>query len=462
MDGGVLASEGANATSPAFYLYGHAPGTVECAVSNRHRTRHLPPDVRTSARIVRRRDLGRRRLSFVGIGRRTTATGDVRYEVRLRGPDGLERSRTFRTRKAAETYERELLAQRDRGGWVDPRAGRITLADWVTEWSGTLVNLRPSSRRIYLDNLRLHVLPEFGSVQLNKLDKAMLRAWMARLTASHLKPASGHQVYRALRRVLGSAVENDILVRNPLDGIKPPRFEQQEMRFLAPGEVAQLEGAIDVRYRAFVTVGAYCGLRLGELAGLRRHRVDLLHRHLQVVEQLGRGEDGRWSLQPLKTRSSLRSVALPAIVVDNLDEHLRHWAGHGREGFVFTAPDGGPIDPDNFRARVWTPAVAAAGLVPLRIHDLRHTTASLAIAAGADVKMLQTMLGHASAVMTLDRYGHLMPGRAQDVAARLDALARAAVAETISPAVPLDARDFRGMAANRAGSSQDENGPELV
>jgi len=113
------------------------------------------------------------------------------------------------------------------------------------------------------------VLPELGAVQLNKLDKAMLRAWMARLTASHLKPASVHQVYRALRRVLEAAEENDILVRNPLDGIKPPRFEQQEMRFLAPGEVAQLEAAIDVRYRAFVTVGAYCGLRLGEMAGLR-------------------------------------------------------------------------------------------------------------------------------------------------------------------------------------------------
>ena len=89
---------------------------------------------------------------------------------------------------------------------------------------------------------------------------------------------------------------------------------------------------------------------------------------------------------------------------------------------MFTAPDGGHIDPDNSRSRAWTPAVAAAGLVPLRIDDLRHTTASLAIAAGADVKTLQTMLGHASAVMTLDRYGHLMPGRGEDVADHLDAL----------------------------------------
>ena len=155
-------------------------------------------------------------------------------------------------------------------------------------------------------------------MQLNKLDKAMLRVWMAELTASHLKPGTVHQVYRALRRVLGAAVKNDILVRSPLDGIKPPRVERQEMRFLEPGAVALLADSIGARYRAFVTVGAYCGLRLSELAGLRRHRVDLLHRHLLVVEQLGRDEGGRWALQPLKTRSRVRSVALPAMVVDSL------------------------------------------------------------------------------------------------------------------------------------------------
>jgi len=75
------------------------------------------------------------------------------------GPNGRDPSRTFRTRMAAEAYEREVLAQRDRGGWVDPRAGRITLAEWVTESTDMLASLRPSSRRIYLDNLRLHVLP---------------------------------------------------------------------------------------------------------------------------------------------------------------------------------------------------------------------------------------------------------------------------------------------------------------
>jgi hypothetical protein len=114
--------------------------------------------------------------SVWAIVRRTTTSGEVRYEVRLRGPDGRERSRTFRTRKSAEAYERELLALCDRGGRIDPRAGRTTLAEWVAEWSTTLVSLRPSSRRIYRDNLRLHVLPVLGESVVGALDEH-LRWW---------------------------------------------------------------------------------------------------------------------------------------------------------------------------------------------------------------------------------------------------------------------------------------------
>ncbi|MCC6339060.1 MAG: site-specific integrase, partial [Acidimicrobiia bacterium] len=214
-----------------------------------------------------------------------------------------------------------------------------------------------------------------------------------------------------------------------------------EMRFLTPREVAALADAIDERYRAFVIVGAYCGLRLGELAGLRRHRVDVPGRHLQVVEQLGRDEGGRWVLQPPKTKTSQRSVVLPGVVAEELVHHFDTWAEPERTGFVFTAPEGGHLDPDNFRSRFWAPAVLAAGLGGLRIHDRRHTTASLAIAAGADVKLLQTMLGHASAVMTLDRYGHLFPGRGREVADRLDQI----VAASRETRDEIHSRDIRGM-----------------
>lgn len=104
-----------------------------------------------------------------------------------------------------------------------------------------------------------------------------------------------------------------------------------------------------------------------------------------------------------RPKGSVRSVAIPAFVAKTLDEHLTFQGSLSADDLVFQAPAGGYLRPENFRRRVWAPAVRSAGLEPLRLHDLRHTCASLAIAAGADVKVLQRMLGHASAALTLDR-----------------------------------------------------------
>jgi integrase len=243
-------------------------------------------------------------------------------------------------------------------------------------------------------------------------------------------------------------VDGDVLARNPLAGVKPPRVERRDMRVLTADEVATLADTVDERYRARVLVGAYCGLLWGELAGLRRHRVDLLHHSVQVVEALGLGEQGRLALLPVKTGASHRAVSLPILATAALEDHMGRSADPTRTGFVFTAPLGGHLDGNTFRNHFWLPAVAAARLAPLRVHDLRHTTAFLALAAGADVKVLQSMLGHASAAMALDRYGHLMPGQAASVAERLDAMARAAVSRRPSAPVRLRSRDSRGIEVN--------------
>ncbi len=210
------------------------------------------------------------------------------------------------------------------------------------------------------------------------------------------------------------------------------------MRFLTHDEVAALASVVDPRYRAFVLVAAYTGLRAGELIGLRRKHVDPLHRTVTVVEQVQYIGGGHLTLPP-KSAAGRRSVAIPAVVADGLSDHLGRFAEPGPDGLVFPAPDGGFLRLENFRKRVWLPAVTKAGLSPLRIHDLRHTCASLAIAAGADVKVLQRMLGHASAALTLDRYGHLLPGQAESVASRLDQMARAATPTATTPAIPIAA-----------------------
>ncbi len=132
-----------------------------------------------------------------------------------------------------------------------------------------------------------------------------------------------------------------------------------------------------------------------------------------------------WSCHRRVRRAADRLLS-PVSWRRRLQEHIASYGEPGPEGLLFPAPEGGFLRPENFRTRVWLPAVQAAGVAPLRVHDLRHTCASLAIAAGADVKVLQRMLGHASAALTLDRYGHLMPGQARSVADRLDEMARRA------------------------------------
>jgi integrase len=191
------------------------------------------------------------------------------------------------------------------------------------------------------------------------------------------------------------------------------------MRFLTPAEIARLADAIDQRYRALVLVAAYGGLRIGELAGLRRGRVDLLRGVVQVAEILTEVQ-GRVAFGLPKTRASRRRVGLPQQVVAELARHL---ATPGeRDELVFTAPAGGPLRINGFRARVWRPATRAAGLDGLRIHHLRHTAVALWIAAGASPKEVAARAGHTSVSFTLDRYGHLYPEADEALRSRLDAL----------------------------------------
>jgi integrase len=157
-------------------------------------------------------------------------------------------------------------------------------------------------------------------------------------------------------------------------------------------------------------------------------RVDLLHRHITVAEQLLEVR-GRLAFGPTKTGAALRTVTLPAVAAEALAAHLGVYAEGGPDGLVFSAERGGPIRRGNFTRRVWIPATRAAGVEGLRFHDLRHTAATLAVAAGASTRELMVRMGHSSSAAAL-RYQHLMAGRDAAIAAALDELVAAAWAQT--------------------------------
>lgn len=168
-------------------------------------------------------------------------------------------------------------------------------------------------------------------------------------------------------------------------------------------------------------VGAYSGLRIGELAGLRRGRVDILRGRIDVAE-IAVEVSGHLSYGPPKTRAGRRSVTLPRSVVRVLDDHLAEYTPADPDAFVFTAPEGGPLRVPAWRRRHWNSAVDKAGLSPLRPHDLRHTAVALWIASGANPLEVARRAGHASTSFTQDRYGHLFPEADEAVAERLDVL----------------------------------------
>jgi len=193
------------------------------------------------------------------------------------------------------------------------------------------------------------------------------------------------------------------------------------MRCPSLEQVHKLADTVADRYRALIYTAALAGLRWGELAGLRRRRVDLLHRTIRVAEQLLE-VNGRLGFGAPKTDSSVRTVAVPSVVVDALDLQLARWAEPGSDGLVFPAPEGGPMRRSNFRRRVWRPAVADVGLEGLRFHDLRHTAGTQAAIAGATTKELMARLGHSSPQAALI-YQHATADRDAEVATALDLLA---------------------------------------
>ena len=340
------------------------------------------------------------------------------WQVRYRDPSGRERARSFRRKTDAEKFMVTIETDKLRGMWADPRLAKITVREWLPTWQASRVHLGPSTRALSESLLRNHVLPYFGDRRLGSVTPTDVQGFVAHLEEKGLAASTIRQCYLLVAGLFSSALDSDIIVRSPCRGINLPEYSKTEMRFLTADEVTDLAAVIDQRYRALVLTAAYAGCRFGELAGLKVHRLDLLRRTLTVTEALSEVR-GQVRMAPPKTAAARRQLALPRFLAEELIHHLTTWPPEA-EGFVFTAPQGGPLLRRNFRRRAWLPAVRASVGEPLRTHDLRHTHAAFLIAQGEHPKVIQTRLGHSSIKVTLDTYGHLFDGLDEAAAERLD------------------------------------------
>jgi integrase len=327
-----------------------------------------------------------------------------RWRAAYRDPDGRRRSRVFDTKAQAKAFLAATQTDIVRGKWIDPRGGDVPFGEWADRWLAARV-VRPTTLAGDSARLRRHLVPAFDGLPLKSITPLIVRSWVARMTAAGLAPKTVRHCHALLSTLFADAVTEGLLLANPCRGTRLPTPTRFEARFLTTAEIDRLFETVPPPSGTLVLVAMSTGLRWGERAGLKRHRLDLLRRRLEVAETLVE-VNGRVSFGQPKTRRSFRTVSLPQQAVDALAQHL---VGHAGE-LVFTSPEGTPLRRNNFNRRVWTPAVQAAGLVPPpRFHDLRHSHVALLIADGVPMKAISERLGHSSIVITMDRYGHLLP-----------------------------------------------------
>jgi integrase len=213
-----------------------------------------------------------------------------------------------------------------------------------------------------------------------------------------MKPSSVRSVSAVLHQMCGAAVREGRLASNPCIGVKLPPREHKPLELLEPAEVSLIADVIRPDLEVAVWLGAGAGLRVSETLGLTMARIDFLRRRgIRVEQQLQRGQ-----LAELKTRASARWVPVDNMVITKIAQHLERWPS---DGFLIT--NRGRLMPRQTFAGHWSAAVRAAGLPPTNYHSLRHFYASALIRAGLSVKEVQSRLGHTSAMITLDTYGHL-------------------------------------------------------
>ena len=358
----------------------------------------------------------------MSIDSRRLASGRTVYDVRLRDPTGRAYKRTFRTKKDAEAFESTQLADRRRGGWVDPRKGKITLAEYVASWMAQRHDLRPRTRELYEGLLRLHVIPALGPLELSEISAGVVRKWHASLVATG-KVSTAARCYRVLRTILGTAVEDEVIVKNPcvLKGAGVERPAERPIATVA--QVEALAEALDERYRCMVFLGTYASLRLGELSALRRRHIDFLHGRINVVEAAQDLRDGTRIIGPPKTEAGRRIVGIPPHVLPILEEHMASFVEPDPDSLLFTGAKGAPIRRTHWNRR-WRAATRTVGLDGFHFHDLRHTGNTLAAATGASTKELMARMGHASSRAALI-YQHATQERDDRIAAAISALVAA-------------------------------------
>ncbi|MCL2090684.1 MAG: site-specific integrase [Micrococcales bacterium] len=356
--------------------------------------------------------------------------GKPRYDVKYREPDGRQRKKTFTRRADADTFAATVEADKIRGSYIDPDAGKVTFAEYAEEWL-SIQTSSPQNRALIARRLRLHVLPVLGRKQIGRIRPTTIQAWMSGLSGSS---GTKRQILGHVSAILDAAVADERITKNPTKSKTVARPKQRKVKIKpwTTEQVGAVRAGLEEHYRIALDLGAGLGLRQGEIMGLSPGDVDFLRGWVTVRRQVISFKGRR--LYALPKHGVIRTVPLPSSLRGLLAAYLAAhptnevtlpWGDVDGDSKTFSLVltndrTHAAMWPEGLNVR-WRRAVAAAGmLVGTRenqerngMHALRHHYASVLLDAGENIRALADYLGHADPGFTLRVYAHLMPSSAE-------------------------------------------------
>ncbi|MEJ6013779.1 site-specific integrase [Corynebacterium sp. H127] len=337
----------------------------------------------------------------------------VQYVDQYGKPSG---KRGFLTAGAAKKFAATVTVEVSQGTFIAPSAGETTVGELAAIWLDTRTHMKISTQNLMQLTWDTHIDDEWSHIEIASIKHSHVQRWVS-LLAKDMSASSVRRCHSVLAQILDIGVNDRLIPNNPARKVRLPRKKKSEQIFLTLSQVRAL--AKDAKYPEIIWVLATTGLRWGELCVLRPRDVDVKRRRISVSRAMVR--DGSTKLIGDPKTHEKRTVAVPSFVCNMLAPLVE---GADQEALIWPARDGGPmISPGH---KTWFAGAVdkcvASGEIPARItpHGLRHVAAGLLVSAGANVKIVQKQLGHASAVMTLDTYASLFDGDLDEVADVLD------------------------------------------
>ena len=323
-----------------------------------------------------------------------TKRDNGKWRARYRDAAGKEHAKHFLRKIDAQHWLDEVTSSVVTGTYVDPKTARMTVGDWCVTWLTGYQGNRASTVRqaeVHIAKIR----EAFGSVRVGDLKPSQVKAWCSQLKADGYADSTIYALHARLSQIMADAVHDGVIARNPCSRRTSPPMGKQRPYVATTEQVWALHDAMPAHLRPAVLLGAFAGLRIAEVCGLRtREDVDLMRGVIRPTLQ--------YPAEPLKSDTSRTPVPIP-------QELALELARNAGETWLVSDVLGAQVGPWQIERAVRAARVGAGLPAAFRFHDLRHYFASLLIASGCDVKIVQARLRHASATTTLNTYAHLWP-----------------------------------------------------